>query len=317
MVKDFWEFVYERQQMWLRREAGVPREEWTTDPTLKTQFFTNVFRELDPGTDVALEIMSEPDRPKWERLWNLVLYRRINREDTWRKYIRYIKNPRPVDLLVILDNLKEERKKRVSIFTDAHQISPLANIKGADLLERVFQCAKDFLRDVGLAELDLSDARNIQEFFTLSSSVLGPGIGSFLGWQLSMDMRYGPDPINCFSDDEWAPITHGAKTGLTLMMNWPVVGVVSGQLPTADLKAKFPGIPVFKSASKYDLEIEARRMRDSQDDEFEERLLNFADVAAPGYERLTMAAIEHSLCEWQKYVGFSRGLLGGGRGYKK
>jgi hypothetical protein len=80
-VLDFWRFVYERQAIYARRLDGLPRP-WTTDPVLRERFFTNIFRDLDPGTAVARDIVSAA-RPAWERLWNLMVYRRFNRESTW------------------------------------------------------------------------------------------------------------------------------------------------------------------------------------------------------------------------------------------
>jgi hypothetical protein len=47
---DFWAYLREREAIRLRRAQGLPREEWTTDPIMKTYRFTNVKREHDRTT---------------------------------------------------------------------------------------------------------------------------------------------------------------------------------------------------------------------------------------------------------------------------
>jgi hypothetical protein len=45
----FWRFVHERQEIWRKKSAGEPAP-WTSDPILRYNSFTNVYRELDRGT---------------------------------------------------------------------------------------------------------------------------------------------------------------------------------------------------------------------------------------------------------------------------
>lgn len=48
-VKGFFEFLEERQKIYLAKEAGKPRP-WTKDPVLRDYFFCNVYREQDTVT---------------------------------------------------------------------------------------------------------------------------------------------------------------------------------------------------------------------------------------------------------------------------
>lgn len=47
--EQFWRFVHERQEIWRKKSASEPAP-WTSDPILRCNSFTNVYRELDRGT---------------------------------------------------------------------------------------------------------------------------------------------------------------------------------------------------------------------------------------------------------------------------
>lgn len=55
MVNEFFKFMREREGIRLAKLAGMPREEWTTDPILARYKFTNVKRSHDWTTKTLLE----------------------------------------------------------------------------------------------------------------------------------------------------------------------------------------------------------------------------------------------------------------------
>jgi len=318
-VLDFWRFVYERQRIHARRAAGLPRHEWTTDPVLRSRFFTNIFRDLDPGTAIATEIVSR-ERPAWERLWNLMVYRRFNREETWRNALGYWDLADvfdkekgavyPFDLLLLRNMLRERYVELARyatetgqpIFTDAHQVYPMPSIPGPDLPSRFFRVmldvcypAREPISLYGLAD-KLAAAGTRREAFRAFVDAKIPGISNFLSWQMTMDCTYGPDPI-VKADDDWAPITTGARFGAIMWARWPEVGTVNHPVE---------GWPELESIPPRELEQFVQGMRDEQDERFEERGLDWGDVS--GGRRLDMSALEHALCEYQKYVNGSVGM---------
>lgn len=62
MIKEFYDFVYERESIRVRRLAGMPRDLWTQDEVLATWKFTNVKREYDRTTRELVEHFY-PQRP--------------------------------------------------------------------------------------------------------------------------------------------------------------------------------------------------------------------------------------------------------------
>ena len=308
-VLDFWRFVYERQAIWHRRvELEQPRP-WTDDPVLRDRFFTNIFRDLDPGTERAIVLMCK-ERPAWERLWNLLVYRRFNREDTWEKALGYLEFNPPIDLAELREILRQRYRDLAGyqaatnqpIFTDAHQVYPMPMIPGPDLPSRFFRVMLDVTQpnrqpDSVFSLVDkLGKAKTRKEAYRAFVNAGIPGISSFLSWQLTMDCTYGPDPI-VKAEDDWAPIATGARFGAIMWYHWPRLGTVNYPIE---------GWPSLESVPPKELETFVKGMRDEQEARFEERGLDFAEVSAG--RRLDMPALEHALCEYSKYVAASVGL---------
>lgn len=313
-VLDFWEYVHERERIRGLKESGAPRP-WTDNLVLQSRFFTNCFREDDPGTKVALEIMSR-DRPRNERFWNLLLYRRFNREDVYRESVGYVPFDNDFEARVasLYETLRARKDAGGAVFTDAYQNFPLVQLREqGDVLRRAMYALWTDLEKVDGLVAALESSAGIRHCFELIQKAKMPGIAKFFSWQLTLDCRYGPDPIVPHSDDEWAPVQAGSATGVILWHNWPARGVVpiaaaskSGKSAKAQKKAVESGVRLFDKVPGPECEALMRQMRDDQDDEFSRRDLDFAAVS--GGRRMTLASLEHSLCECQKYWNAARGL---------
>ena len=315
-VLDFWRFVFERQRIYHLRAEDAPRP-WTTDPVLRERFFTNIFRDLDPGTRVAFDIVNRPDAPAWERLWNLMVYRRFNRESTWDligyKALEMLVGDGPVTtsqleqmrayLRDLYNRLTRHRQETGQpIFTDAHQVYPMPMVPGPDLTARFMRVMLEQLdpdREHGnvfsLAE-KLAAATTRREAYRAFVNARIPGVSNFLSWQMTMDCTYGHAPL-VPADDDWAPITTGARFGAIMWKEWPKIGTVNYPIDG------WPSLPTTPPA---ELERFVQGMRDEQEDRFEERGLDWGQLK--GARRLDMPALEHALCEYSKYLAASVGL---------
>ncbi len=80
--QDFFEFARKRHKIYLLRQAGTPRFQWTDDNILRQYRFTNVFRELDRTTVWFREKVRDPMRNQPEVLMATVLFRWFNRITT-------------------------------------------------------------------------------------------------------------------------------------------------------------------------------------------------------------------------------------------
>lgn len=268
-MRTFWEFVDERMKIHERRAANLPRP-WTDDPVLRDNFFTNCVRELDPGTDVALDIVSRR-RPAEERLWNLILYRRLNRESTWRAIGGYLRD---------VGRSVEPALRRVvgPVFTGAHQVNALqAIVPGRDIVERQARAMRPPHLTAGhlrVLAARLREAWHARDAFDAWRLAGIPGVGAFLSWQLALDSRMGPRPLAEFSDDEWAPVQAGALAGLKIVFS---------------------------------------NNNNAMPKSYAEQLLITLRGWPENTHNLTVAAVEHSLCEYSKYVRIASGGHSKGR----
>ena len=74
---NLWYWITERHRIWERRQAGA-LPPWTMDPVLARGHFTNVYRELDPGTKyIVAQLRDGRDRgyPLAEAVMTAVTYR--------------------------------------------------------------------------------------------------------------------------------------------------------------------------------------------------------------------------------------------------
>lgn len=60
LLKEFYDFIVERESIRVRRKLGLPREEWTSDPILKAFSFTNVKRHHDRTTTLLKKEFYDP-----------------------------------------------------------------------------------------------------------------------------------------------------------------------------------------------------------------------------------------------------------------
>lgn len=181
---EYFAFVEERHNVYLRRQAGLPQDEWTSDPTLATRKFTQVFRWLDPGSQFVLTDLL-PGADPVTALYRCTLYRYTNWPDTWtwlRERLGHY--PTPLDnQQVVLDLMRERRDSGHQMFSGAYMIIPQPGHSGDKVLQvvalanRVMEDAKEFIIATSQEERHAILCRNY-------------GVGKFLGQQILTDYMY-------------------------------------------------------------------------------------------------------------------------------
>lgn len=76
------EFIYDRQEIWHRRNVLKLPAPWSTDEILRNYRFCNVYRELDGGTLALTKYLTDESISVGKKLFNIVAYRFFNRRDT-------------------------------------------------------------------------------------------------------------------------------------------------------------------------------------------------------------------------------------------
>jgi hypothetical protein len=282
----FWRFVSERQWIWHRRFVEMRKPPWTEDVILQKVRFTNVYRELDPGTEFAIhQILEKPISAK-DKIFNIMLYRLIGNEETFLKVgLQSVSGFDRAKLASGLKFIRDIERKRP--FSNAYIVSSYVQMGSHDKIENV---AKLFSKLVDRFEDffgRLMNARSAEDAFLVIREMYG--FGDFLAYQILVDLLY---PIKSdggrvlgFSHDDWAVAGPGARRGIDLLLR-------------AGTRAN-------------ELEV-MRWLQLHQRTEFKRLKLEFPYLTTSegNQVEISLSNIENCLCEFNKYVNAaSRGRI--------
>lgn len=268
----YWQTAYERQRIWHRRFVLKLPEPWTTDPVLRQFSFTNLYRELDRGTIYYLERilrpLTESGATDGDLLAITAAYRLFNKVATWQACFEPTQTLR-WDWSECEQRLRE-RAKRDSVFTAATMVCAYDGKPGRDKIERICLMLGATFANRERHARDLKTAKTPREAWERLKGL--PGIGPFLAYEIYSDLLYFGDRFFKWDEDAWANPGPGCQRGLKIV--WP---------------------------ERRDFLSEMCELRDDQDAAFRRLGLDFAAIAPPGKEHLTLRSVEHWCCEFQKY----------------
>lgn len=209
-------FVRARHEVWRARRHGQPQSTWTTDPILRARKFTNVFRVLDPGSQYALALAADAEKPL-TALGRVFLYRYTNLPRTWDALREaWGRWPTAEDLLFYGDELfkliDKYRATGANVFSGAYVILPQPNRTG-DKVRQALELTAEVLEQSGA---DFLAARSQQERFeTLRRHY---GVGDFMAMQILTDWGYSPFAGGDY-ENEFVVAGPGSRRGALAV--WP------------------------------------------------------------------------------------------------
>jgi hypothetical protein len=250
---------------------------WTDDDILQAHRFTNVYRELDPGTQYVIQEILEADVSSEDKLLNVMIYRLIGRLET-HEYLG-LQSVNSFDPEEFEARLKHRRDEcGMAVFTGAYMVSGYDQMGSTDKVENVAALFEEITSDPMIFEEVLS-AESIQEAYEAIRSQ--PGFGNFLSYQVVVDLLYpveyyGGESLLPFSPNDWSAPGPGAQKGIKVL--------------TSD----------FDGFNQIDV---MRWLQRNQVDEFTRLGLDFAFLRTKWDERLelSLANIQNCLCEFYKY----------------
>jgi len=271
-VASFLIFIRTRYFMFEARQWEEEHQQ-KISPVFRDLHFTNIHREADTGTRYLRRRLI--GRSKEEMVLSIVVYRTVNRIETFEEYQEKTGSesslPSRADLKAFVKFIKWKREK---VFTNAHQALSV------DKVEDIFNHVLSNLADLTSR---LLDAANLEEAFHLIKDI--NYLGDFYAYQIVSDMvEIG---LLKFSEDSWTCLGPGAHKGLQ--------------------------------------EVRAEGMFNVGDQELVRRLARIADYGLPHLgeqpvrflnRRLSVKAVEHSLCEFFKFTRAAKNGVERGRRYK-
>lgn len=308
---EFFLFCHERQQIWYKRRMNQPSP-WTKDKIMDRQHFTNLYRELDRGTQFfrqhliqVREIidgardMSDPEYEDiaeemavTEVVWTSFCYRLLNKVETFQRlYPKEDKIPfnhestKFLKELEKLYNGEEVQSQSYKIFSGAHQVMGY---------ERYVNTISGLLADDSRQLMDLvrqlqaaGEEGDLKECTEIIQSV--QNVGPFYAWQIVCDLlEAGVLPKLRERENEYVLLGPGAKLGLRYIFG-------------EDCK---------KCPMEYMIFLLNR-----QDAIFE--ILEFFGCKWHPFDgrHLSLKTLEHALCEFHKYRSMCA-INASGRCYK-
>lgn len=268
MLDLFWYWVNERQCIYVKKRAGGPWP-WTDDDILQTYKFTNVYRNLDAVTVSLHELVfaSKKYRSQSELMFAIILFRMFN----WPMTFKRLENAE-LDInwneKKASEILNSAKRSGEQVFTGAYMITN-CGCTGSKIdmmcsaLSRLHENSDAILQDIKSGG-SFEAATNILSRYRM--------IGRFIAYELATDFRWAGlfEPKDIMT---WANPGPGAKRGVKRLLGHSVK--TSGtNVPDSVCVKIMQELLSMKSRWEGDVKKRGMEMRD----------------------------IEHSLCEFDKYV---------------
>ena len=282
-IDRFWKFVFERHSIWNKRFILEEKYPWTDDPILRKHKFTNIYRELDPGTQYSIQNIMEQDLPKSDRVFNVMMYRlmcNIDTFDGWSVVEDGVRRIRTVDEFneqEFNSYLKEIYDTGYPVFGNAYLISPYSSMGSPYKYENVSRLFGLLKRNFVTLTRTLFSATSFEGCYKAINKHYG--FGPFLAYQVCVDLTYplsreGGRGILPFSQDNWAMLGPGAKRGFS------------------------------RVSSNHDQLGGLRALRAQQREEFHRLELDFPFLRG---EDINLANLQNCFCEFHKYRSLQMG----------
>lgn len=271
-LRDFWRFVCERHEIFIRRHLGKQPPPWTTDPVLQRGRYTHIYRELDRVTRwLRLSLVEGSVLPAPDLAFNILVYRRFCIPAVFTALggpcaLAQWSWPQAAQALLDREQRGEQNFTGAFMLTNAHDRRPKRLVVVDHLRKTAARWPETWARV--LAAGSLADAtRALAE---------PPGMGPFMAYEVVIDLcQAGLLP---HSLDSWVYVGPGARRGLRQ---------ICGRTLT----------------QKQGL-LAIAMLRDRQN----EQMID-AGVRLRG-PRLTLENVEQALCEYQKYCRLRSGGRG-------
>lgn len=241
---DYLDFVRERHLVWRRRRVGQPAP-WTEDPILRSKKFTNVFRILDPGTQLLMRNGFLEGDPA-DVLMRCFLYRHTGRVEVWDWLVaELLGQPTRDDIEDVYEALMEYRgeSKKItcgsstvggplrrgrkferSIFTGAYLVFPQSQTPGTDKLRAIIDLTArlfDPSSDNTTVMDFMSAIRGRNAAGAFAALRRNNGVADFMSMQILTDYGYGPGEL----DDSFVVAGPGAVRGAEALQMKPLEAI--------------------------------------------------------------------------------------------
>lgn len=286
----FWKFVVERQRIFHKRQLGLPAP-WTLDPVLQRYHFTNVFRDLDRGTQVLAETLDRHSGADPAlKILNVMFYRTVNNAHTWGTLGGWLESWAHAQ-----DAACDVFSRGNCAFTQAWEVNQLLRLgllRGLGIKPYRTMWNPNEMHNVAMNSTTYDPIRAVLRKY--------PALSKFAGYQVALDLGMLYPKLH--SEAPNGPI----RVGYTLHHGegeerWRGPGAAAAR----QLGVPHPG-DVYKQYGQHGAEQYLNDLIERvsvQQDQWLFGILSTAwyEVTSGECRRLTKVDVEHALCEFDKY----------------
>lgn len=217
MIQHFFEFIYDRQEIWYKRNILQLPQPWSDDEIFQTFKFCNVYRELDGGTLAIRKYLQELHSPE-QKLFNIIAYRFFNRRDTIEKLFGGLLDPNNFDIKTYEKRL-DKIKKKESIFSNAYLICSHpydSSYRPKDKHVQILLMLNNLRPKLHEMIKELRSHTPQEGLYVIRDYV--KMTGPFLAGQILLDTTYAGNIVN-YNSNDFLVVGPGANWGLKIIFN--------------------------------------------------------------------------------------------------
>ncbi len=266
-LKNFFYWMYERQNIWHRRFVLKQQAPWTKNKYMKDRKFTNVYRELDRNSIWQINNVINKKTTKLNKFFQIVITRMINNPETFEEI--GIPTSDNFNNKKFFKAIERRRKRGDQVFTNAYLINVgkkgrTRNDHYANYVFKKFHERCEFLWE------DIQASKHPETVMGYLTNCLD-SCGKFIAYEIWCDLAHAK--LIPWTTNDYVNIGPGCRVGLALL---------------------FPSL--WKDSKR--LMKKLWWLRDNEGRLFEKHSYWFHYLHDKG---LSLREIEHSLCEYQKY----------------
>jgi hypothetical protein len=212
VLNALWRLAAERQQIYFRRQEGLPAP-WTTDPILAEYKFCNAYRASDRVSQYLIRdvIYASGHHGIEDQLLRIVLFRLFSKPETWELLTDAFGDVTlaTFDADAYATVLDEAFAAGRTLYTAAFILCANRAYGHARKHRNHLALVEAMIEPRGLGR-DVAQARSLRELYEFL--VAYPLIGPFMAYQLAIDINYSE--LTDFSENECSIAGPGAKRGI-------------------------------------------------------------------------------------------------------
>ena len=215
-------FLYwccERMNIFWRKYNGLPQEEWTDDPILKSFKFTNLYRILDRASQYLVRevIYNGKQYEVEDQFFRILLYKHFNLPSTWELFKNEFGD---ITYETGIDNIvkfcDEAMAQGWVLYSNAYMIGAyfyndpnLAYIKNMPKYQAQMTIWRDLIFENGYL-YDILESQSFEELYNRLHAL--PIFGDFIAQQYCIDLMYSP--LFDFSENDFVVTGPGSLRGI-------------------------------------------------------------------------------------------------------